>query len=139
MAGNKTMSAARTPDAGAPDRARRRAYARGLRAEWLALLCLRLKGYRILAQRYGAPGGEIDIIAARGGVIAFVEVKLRPDLDQARTAITRQKRQRISRAASHWVARHPHSVRKTLRGDAVFLAPRRWPRHEENVFELDLL
>lgn len=111
------------PASGGPDKARRRAYDRGLRAEWLAVMVLRLKGYRILARRYTAPGGEIDIVAARGAVVAFVEVKHRAALTAARTAITEQKRQRISRAASHWLVRHPSAVARTLRGDAIFWLP----------------
>ncbi len=121
-----------------PDPHRKQAYARGLRAEWLAIAMLRLKGYRILARQYHAPGGEIDVIAARGDVIAFVEVKHRHEMDVARTAITHQKRQRLTRAVRHWLTRHPNVAQKVLRGDPVFMAPRRWPRHEENVFELNL-
>jgi putative endonuclease len=121
-----------------PDATRRSAYRRGIRAEWIAEAILRLKLYRILARRYSAPGGEIDIIAARGNVVAFVEVKHRSNLELARVSITHRKRQRISRAARHWLARHPRSAAKVLRGDAVFLAPRTWPVHEENVFELAL-
>jgi putative endonuclease len=47
----------------------------GWRAEQIAVLALRLKGYRILAVRFSAKGGEIDIVARRGTTIAFVEVK----------------------------------------------------------------
>lgn len=121
-----------------PDPLRRHAYVRGLRAEWLAIALLRLKGYRILARRYHARGGEIDVIAARGDVIAFVEVKHRGQMDAARTSISLEKRRRLTRAIRHWLAGHPAAAQKILRGDAVFLAPRKWPQHEENVFELDL-
>jgi putative endonuclease len=60
---------------------------------------LRLKGYRVLARRYHIRGGEIDIVAWRGDTVAFVEVKVRPTLDEAREAIGVVKRRRISRAA----------------------------------------
>ena len=38
---------------------------------------LRLKGWRILAQRARVPGGEVDLVARRGSTVAFVEVKQR--------------------------------------------------------------
>ena len=115
---------------------RRTAYLLGLRAETLAALRLQLAGWRILDRRFLAGGGEIDIVATRAGCVAFVEVKARASMDAAATSITAQKMQRMRRAASVWVARNPWAVNKTLRADAVFLSPRRWPRHEPNIFDL---
>ena len=117
---------------------RRQAFVLGLRSETAAVFWLRLKGYSILSRRYSGAGGEIDIVAARGDTIAFVEVKARPSLELASTAITYEKRKRMSRAARHWLARHPRVEGKTWRGDAVFLAPWRWPRHEPGIIELDI-
>ena len=118
--------------------ARREAFLLGLRAETAAVLWLRCKGYRILSRRYSANGGEIDVVAARGDVIAIVEVKARPGLDQARLAITAAKRARMARAARHWLAHHPGQESKTWRGDAVFLAPWRLPVHAPGAVELDI-
>jgi hypothetical protein len=57
---------------------RRSAYRRGHFAEFAAAALLCLKGYRLLARRYRTPLGEIDLIAKRGRLVAFVEVKARP-------------------------------------------------------------
>jgi len=54
-------------------------------------LFLRTKGYRVLARTYVVRGGEIDIIAWRGRVVVFVEVKARPKLEDALIAITPAK------------------------------------------------
>ena len=121
-----------------PAKARRRAHLFGLRAESVAALLLRLKGYQVLDRRFAAAGGEIDLVARRGATIAFVEVKARDDLDAAAGAITESKRRRIGRAARVWLARNPWAAALNLRGDAVFVAPRRLPRHLAAAYRLDL-
>lgn len=120
-----------------PRRDRRAARGFGIRAEWAALALLTIKGYRVLARNFSAPGGEIDLIAQRGQTIAFIEVKARPDMDQAAIAITEQKRRRIGRAAAVWLRQNRWAAAYALRGDAVFVAPRRLPRHLRDAFALD--
>ncbi len=116
---------------------RRAAHARGHLAEALALAALLAKGYRPLARRFSAAGGEIDLVMRRGGLVAFVEVKARRDLDAALLAIDGTKRERFRRAVRAWLARHPRAAGLSYRADAVLVAPRRWPRHVEGVFELE--
>jgi len=119
---------------------RRRAYRFGLRAETAAAWALRLKGYRIVGRRYRSPVGEIDLIARRGGVLAFVEVKARraatgppgSALDPAEVLGVRQRR-RLVRAARAWLAR-PQAQKvpqsdATVRFDLIVVMPRTWPRH----------
>ena len=77
-------------------------------------------------------------VAGRGDTVAFVEVKVRPTLDEARMSIDAVKRRRISCAARNWLASNPWAATFTWRGDAVYVAPWRWPRHEIAVMELDL-
>jgi putative endonuclease len=117
---------------------RRATFLRGHHAEWIALLFLLAKGYRPLARRYAAAGGEIDLIMLRGDTIAFIEVKARGLMDDALSAITATKRRRFSRAARAWLSRHSWSAEKTWRADAVFIAPRHWPQHIVSAFELEI-
>ncbi len=117
---------------------RRGAHQFGLKAESIAALLLRFKGYSILARRFAVSGGEIDLIAKRGGSIAFVEVKARVDIDAAAGAIGATKRRRIARAARVWLSRNPWAAGHTLRGDAVFVAPRRLPRHAPSAYRLEI-
>ena len=127
------MTARQPNDAGAR---RRIAHLYGLKAESVAALVLRLKGYRILARRFVVSGGEIDLIAKRGGAIAFVEVEARADLEMAASAISAAKQRRIASAARVWLARNPWAMGLTLRGDAIFVAPGRLPRHAPSAYRL---
>ena len=117
---------------------RRATYLRGHWAEHVALVLLVLKGYRLLARRYTASGGEIDLIVKRGNTIVFIEVKARGLIDDALGAIGVQKRERFSRAARAWLTRNRWAVGKVLRADAVFVAPGRWPHHVPAAFEMDM-
>ena len=121
-----------------PERAgRREAERRGRRAETLAAWLLRAKGYRILARRYRAAVGEIDLIARRGRLIAFVEVKQRPSLTEAAEAVTPTGRRRIARAASVWLAAHPAAAALDLRFDVIMCVPGRLPRHIVHAFDAE--
>jgi len=117
---------------------RRRARRFGGWAETAAEIRLRLAGWGILARRLtagrGTGAGEIDIVARRGDVVAFVEVKFRPSLAEAAAAISSRQQGRIERAARHFLAAHPHLAGLTLRFDAVLVAPWRLPRHLPNAW-----
>ena len=116
----------------------RRSGITGRRSEWLAILWLAAKGYRLLARRFGGKGGEIDLIVKRGRTVAFVEVKARGAIEDALGAITPEKRRLVELRIRQWLAQNPWAMDHHLRADAVFLAPRRWPRHVPGVFELVL-
>jgi putative endonuclease len=106
-------------------RARERA---GRRAEALAVLYLRLKGYRIEGRRVRTPAGEIDIVARRGGLLIFVEVKARVRHAAALEAVTPRQRRRIERGAE-WFAARTRSPAAGMRFDVVAVRPWRLPSH----------
>ncbi len=81
--------------------------------------------------------GEIDLIARRGRLLALVEVKARPSLEQGGAAIRPRHRARIARAAEVFLQRHPQLAGLDLRFDVVLIAPRRWPRHLANAWHLE--
>jgi putative endonuclease len=116
---------------------RRRAEARGRMAETLAVLALRLKGYRIMARRLRLAAGEIDIIAARGRTVVFVEVKARADAAAATEALTPRQQRRLLRAAEQYLGRQPHLAGRDLRFDLMLVAPRRWPVHVVDAWRTD--
>ena len=106
-------------------------------AEAIAAGFLRLKGYRILARRYRVPVGEIDIVARRGGVVAFVEVKARADLAIAAESVGARQRRRIGRAAEYFVQSHPEATAATLRFDVVRIGRWRAPRHLVDAWRIE--
>ncbi|MFN5522255.1 YraN family protein, partial [Bradyrhizobium sp.] len=92
-------------------------------------------GYRILAKRFRTPHGEIDIIARKRDLVAFVEVKARASLDDAAYAVTPRQQQRIIDAAQAWLMTHPEHAEFELRFDAILVAPRSLPRHLIAAFD----
>jgi putative endonuclease len=111
------------------------AFQTGLSAESRAAAWLIAKGYRILARRFRTPHGEIDIVARRRNLIAFVEVKARASLDEAAYAVTPRQQQRIVNAAEGWLMAHPEHADFELRFDAMLIAPRHLPRHLLAAFD----
>lgn len=114
---------------------RRAGYRLGLRAETIAALYLRLKGYRILARRFASNAGEIDLVAKRGKALVFVEVKARPTLETAAESIKHTQRARIVQAATAFLSRHPEYVNHFARFDAILIAPGGLPRHLIGAFD----
>lgn len=112
----------------------RAAHRLGLRAEMLAALLLRLKGYRILATRLKTPAGEIDMVARRGRALAIIEVKARADATAAAEALQPRQLKRLERAAAHFLGRNPALAGLDLRFDVVLVTPRRLPRHMKDAW-----
>ena len=106
--------------------------ARGRRGESLAAWYLRLKGWRILARRVKTARGEIDLIARRGAVVAFVEVKWRASAAELDHAIDAYRLRRVLAAAEAIGHRYARAGDQQ-RIDVVLLAPGRFPRHMANA------
>lgn len=112
---------------------RQRAERDGRLAEAVAAVFLALKGYRLLARRFRAPGGEIDLVCRKGATLVFVEVKLRPTAEEARLAVTAGNQARIRAAADWWLARRTRKMEAPLRYDIVAISPRGL-RHFRDAF-----
>lgn len=88
---------------------------------------LSLTGWAIAAHRARNGAGEIDLIARRGAVLAFIEVKTRKH--GAIPVLRSEQRNRIERAASMWCSGRPWTARLQWRYDLIVVAPWRWPVH----------
>lgn len=112
---------------------RQRAERGGRRAERLAALWLQLKGWKIIGRRVRTPVGEVDLVARRGRTVAFVEVKARSTVGEAALALDEYRLRRVAAAAealAHRYAREGDDIRL----DAIFVVPRRLPRHMINIW-----
>ena len=112
---------------------RQEAERRGRQAERIAAWWLRLKGWRILDRRVRTPVGEIDLVARRGNLVAFVEVKARPSLDEAQAFLEPRAMQRIVAAAEALAPDYVADGNDT-RIDALLVAPGPRVRHLENIW-----
>jgi putative endonuclease len=112
---------------------RRHAERGGRRAEAKAALWLQLKGWRILGRRIRTPVGEVDLVARRGRTIAFVEVKARATPAEADLSLDEYRLRRVAAAAEALAPRYARSG-EDIRIDAIFIVPRRLPRHLANVW-----
>lgn len=113
---------------------RQRAEARGRRGEMLAAWWLRLHGWRIIAQRQRIAVGEVDLIARRGGTLAFIEVKWRAKAADLDSAIDAWRLRRVAAAAAMLAPRLARPT-ENVRVDVMLLAPWRRPRHLTNVWQ----
>src|SRR4051812_32106166 len=87
------------------------------------------KGFRILARGMRTPVGEIDLIARRGSLVLFVEVKARAELAAAYDALRPAQRARIIRAASWYLTGRPDLAACDLRYDVVVIGGWGLPKH----------
>ena len=113
---------------------RRRALRRGSFSEYLAAFSLILRGYRILAMRYRVKAGEIDIIARRGDLVRFIEVKARASAAEAVFAVDGLTQSRIRNASLHWLQTRKDAGQLSYSYDIVAVRPWRWPEHFRDAF-----
>ncbi len=78
--------------------------------------------------------GEIDLVARKGNLVAFVEVKTRPTLEEAHAFLEPRSLQRVV-AAAEVLAPTYTAMGHDVRIDAVLCAPGHRPRHLENIWQ----
>jgi putative endonuclease len=106
----------------------------GRRAETFAALALQLKGYVILARRAKNPRGEVDLIAQRGKILAFIEVKMRQKPTDPAKVLTAGQMQRIINGATGWAASRSWTQNCQWRYDFILVTPWRWPVHIKDAW-----
>lgn len=112
---------------------RRKADSRGREGEAEAALWLAGQGWQILAERVRTRAGEIDLIARRAGLVAFVEVKWRARAAALAEAIDERRLARVA-AAVELVWQDYVTEGEDIRIDVILLAPGRKPTHIANAW-----
>lgn len=90
------------------------------RAAWW----LRRRGWRIVARNWRRPGGEIDLVARRGRVLAVCEVKARGRAGWLREPLRADQAARLARMAERFLLSHPEHAGCVLRVDLITVAGR---------------
>lgn len=112
---------------------RRAAEAAGRRGERIAGWWLRLQGWQILDRRVRTPAGEVDLVARKGNLVAFVEVKTRATAADLDFAIDERRLSRVAATAEVLMERYA-GPGDDIRVDVILLAPGTAPRHVENAW-----
>lgn len=113
--------------------ARQEADRRGREGEAEAAMFLAQQGWRIVAERVKTKAGEIDLIAHRPGLVAFIEVKWRARSIALADAIDERRLARVAKAVE--IVAHEYAAGgEDIRLDVILLAPGRKPTHIENAW-----
>jgi putative endonuclease len=96
--------------------------------------CPDAQGLPDRALRYKTPVGEIDLVARKRDLIAFIEVKARRDLASGVDSVSYAAQRRIAAAGDAVISRQPDSARLSWRHDIVVVSPWKWPVHLRDAF-----
>ncbi len=112
---------------------RREADQHGRQGEAEAAMWLAQQGWRIVAERVKTKAGEIDLIARRTGLVAFIEVKWRARAASLGEAIDEKRLARVAKAVE--IVAHDYATDgEDIRIDVILLAPGHKPTHIENAW-----
>jgi putative endonuclease len=111
-------------------------FAEGVAAEDVACLALQDDGWLIHGRRIRTPAGEIDAVAEKDGLLAFVEVKARRSLREAAEALRPRQQRRLLAAAEILLGANPGWGTRGVRFDVILVNPRREVRRIMDAIRL---
>ncbi len=104
---------------------------------------LRLRGYRILERNYCPLDHEIDIIASKGNILAFIEVKTRtlgnesPNEPRPASSVNAEKQRGIISTAKFYYAFHPTDKKKRMDVIEVYVSKKKHGYRVEEIKHLE--
>ena len=108
----------------------------GMAAEQRACQALAADGWSILGRRLRTKAGEIDAVAQKDGLLAFVEVKSRPTLAAAAEALGQRQQGRLMAAAEILLSEHPDWGAAGVRFDVMLVDGQSRVRRIQDAFRL---
>ncbi len=109
----------------------------GVAAEQSACNALAADGWSILGRRMRTKAGEIDAVAEKNGLVAFVEVKSRPTLAMAAAALGPKQQGRLMAAAEILLSEHPDWGSEGVRFDVLLVDRQSRVRRIADAFRLN--
>lgn len=110
-------------------------YNLGLLAEFICLIFLKLKFYKILQKRMRNFYGEIDLVCKKGDHIVFVEVKARTSKNfNDYHTISLKQIERIKKSAIQYMIDKKILNKYKMRFDFILIRPYSIPFHIINCF-----
>lgn len=109
----------------------------GVAAEHAAAAALEAEGWSVRGRRLRNAAGEIDLVAERDGLLAFIEVKARPTLAGAAWSLGPRQRARLLAAAEIALGEHPEWGRAGVRFDVLLVDAVGAVRRIEDAFRVE--
>jgi len=107
-----------------------KSYKFGIYAEYLVIIFLIFKGYKIIKCRHKTHVGEIDIIAKKKDILVAVEVKARKKIEVIEEVLSEHQKKRIKRAIGSFVSSSKGKFnRYGIRCDLIVVLPWKIPKH----------
>lgn len=103
----------------------------------MAEAALVAEGWQVLARRLRTAAGELDLIAERAGLLAFIEVKRRSTLADAAAALGPRQRARLLAAAEIVLGEHPDWGRAGARFDVLLVDSQGQVRRVADAFRAE--
>ena len=106
----------------------------GIISEFIAIIILLFKGYKILHHRYKNKSGEIDIIAKKFNIIIFIEVKSRKNKIFLTDLLDNKQITRIKNCAEIFIVKNQSYLNFKIRYDLITFNKNFLARHFKNFF-----
>ena len=112
-----------------------KSYYFGIFSEYLVVVFLFFKGYRVLKRRHQSYFGEIDIIAKKRDLLVIIEVKARKIVNNVEEVLSFSQQNRITESASDFFSKNKKYQKLGIRFDLIIVKPFSIPLHLKGYWD----